>query len=409
MRRVLIVTVGSLGDLNPMLAIGAQLRASGASVTFATSASYEDLCSKNGFKFAPYGSAESYVRALHYTREMLEPESFAKFVDRVNIEGLDQRYDELMAAAGDAEILVAPAHVVPAPLVAEKLAIPYVACAFCLLHLKLPAATGTEEYRRYSASAARWNSILRKLRQSRGLERRVLPYTSLLGEATTILGAMPSFLLTASDRRLPNLEVVGYPEHQQMDRMTQDARLKNFCDERTVAYSFGSYADACDPDHFFRVSVAACRALGVKCVYLTLHPTPAMLESQAADVMVRADVAPDAVFPLVGTVVHHGGTGTLVSACRHAKAMAIVPFFLDQPMHSARMNALLGVPHTPARHYDRDAATSLLQAACDRREYTQAALRELIGDCENGAVRAARNILATTTRGGLARFQDEIG
>src|SRR5690606_23636556 len=121
--------------------------------------------------------------------------------------------------------------------------------------------------------SARWHSALRRLRQEEQLERRVLPFASLLTDATKVLGVLPSFLLSAVDLRTPNLEVVGYAEHRQTAWMLPDEELRRFCDERTVAFCFGSFADACDPMYFFEESVAACRALGLKCVYLSQHAT----------------------------------------------------------------------------------------------------------------------------------------
>lgn len=393
--RILIATIGSLGDLNPMLAIGERLAALGAHVTFATSACYEAACRRSGFRFMPLGGADDWVRSLRYTRDMLEEGGFESFVERASFDQLDMVYEQLLAAAADADILVAPSHVVAAHLVAEKKRIPYISCALCLLHIKSAAETGTEEQKRISLSAARWHSRLRQFRRAHGLERRVLPLTSVVLDAKKVLGVLPGFLLSPVEMRTPNLEVVGYANYHQAGRLAQDEELRGFCDERTVAFSFGSFADACDPDHFFQESVAACRTLNLKCVYLSQHVTPAMLEGRSQDVMVRSDVAPGAVFPLAGIAVHHGGTGTLVAACTPIKPMVIVPFFLDQPLHARRMNSLIGAPHIPAQNYSRESAVQALQQALLQRESMSSRLRAEMAQYRDGAERSAHEILST--------------
>jgi rhamnosyltransferase subunit B len=392
--RILIATTGSLGDLNPMIAIGRQLRKLGADVTVAALSCYKIAIQSNGFGFLSIGGREDYVQSLRYTREMLAHDSFELFVERVNFEQLDTLYAQLLEAVRDADILVAPAHVVPAHLVAEKRGIPYVACALCLIHIKSPATAGSEEYKRLAASSARWNAILRRLRQDQRLERRVLPFASLLSDASKVLGVLPHFLLSPGDFRTPNLEVVGYADHAPAERMIQDERLRSFCDERTVAFSFGSFADTCDPMHFLQESIAACRELGLKCVYLSRQVTSEMLEMTSQEVQIRSDVAPDAVFPLVGIAVHHGGTGTLVAACKHAKPMVIVPFFLDQPLHADRMQNLIGSPHIPARDYTRARAVEALRHTLMHRAHMIASLESLRRQCSDGAEQAAHQILS---------------
>jgi rhamnosyltransferase subunit B len=394
MPRVLLATTGSLGDLNPMFAIGEHLLALGADVAIATYPIYEQVCKKNGFRFFPIGGPQDYVHTLQLTRQMLEDQSFGTFVDRVNFDQLDLSYAQLLAAAENADILVAPSHVAPAHLVAEKRGIPYVACALCLIHIKSTAPIGTEEYKRLSASAARWHSTLRKFREAQQLKRKVLPFASLLTDATKVLGMLPSFLLSSADLRTPNLDVVGYAAYPRHSRVRRDDELLTFCDERTVAFSFGSFADACDPGHFFEESVAACRMLGFKCVYLSKRPTPEMLQAASKDVMVREDVSPAEAFPLVNVVVHHGGTGTLVAACENCKPMVIVPFFLDQPLQAARMQSLIGSPVIPAREYDRQSAFEALRSALEQADSMSARTRELMAEQSDGAERSAHRIMS---------------
>lgn len=376
-----------------MLAVGEQLLAQGADVVIATLASYESACRKSGLEFCSIGGADDYVSGLRLTRDMLEQDSFERFVDGVVFDQLDQMYAQISAAACGADALLAPTHVGAAHLVAEKMDIPYIACAMSLLHIRPPAKLGSAEYLRYSLSAARWNATLRRFRLERSLRRRAMPFSSFVFDAPVILGLFPSLLLP-DDLRLPHLQMVGYASHAQTERMIQDDAMRSFCDERTVAFSFGSVADACDPNHFFEVSVAACERLNLKCMYLTRHVTERMMTCKADFVSVRSDIAPGAVFPLSALVVHHAGTGAIAAACAHLKPMVTVPFFLDQPLHAVRMQSLIGAPKIRARDYSYDGAVQAIGYAFANRAAMTDRLRTLTAGMSDGAQGAATRVLA---------------
>jgi UDP:flavonoid glycosyltransferase YjiC (YdhE family) len=378
-----------------MIAIGAQLRARDVDVRIAAPTCHEGACRESGFSFVPIGSTADYVSSLGYSRSILTGNGYEQFIERLNFDRLEELYVQLLAAADGSDAIVAPVHVVPAHLVAEKKCVPYIACALAVAHIRSPAKLGSEEYRRQLTASTRWHSALRKLRLDQGLRRKILPFASLLRDATKVLGVLPRFLLSDDDIQKTNLEVVGYAEYNHAQRMVQDHELRSFCDERTVAFSFGSFADACDPMHFFTESLAACRLLNRKCVYLSRYlPSTARDATSKNEVLVRADVAPDAVFPLVGAVVHHGGTGTLIAASKHSKPMAIVPFFLDQPQNAARMQSLVGVPSISAIDYDRYSAVDALQCVFDTQEVMRDRLRVLMTEYRDGALPGAQSILA---------------
>jgi vancomycin aglycone glucosyltransferase len=386
-RKILIAVTGSLGDLNPMLAVGEHLLASGVDVTVAAFARYERNCVSNGFGFRPITGPIDYLDGAHCTRSMLENNEFAEYLERLNLEQLAPVFEQFLAAAQGSDLILAPMHVPQGQLIADKIGASYLGCAFVLNHFRAANSGSGEGSAKVSAASMAWKFAVRKLREDYQIERPARPVESLLAGSYKLIGLLPKFL--TSHLRLRSIEMMGYAEHRQADRMVQDSELLDFCDERTVAFSFGSFADICDPDYFFQESVAACRKLNLKCIYLSQQLTKVMLESGADDVLVRGDVAPGAVFPLVGSVVHHGGMGTLVSACKSLKPMIIVPFFLDQPLNAVQMQSQIGAPTIPAKGYGRDSAVEALRHVIGQRESMTVRLSALMTDYQDGAMRAA--------------------
>lgn len=386
--RAIIATLGSVGDLLPMLAIATALRLRGIQVTLATSPRYRQSVESLGHAFVAIGGDEDPTQGA-----TLQADAAGDFIERANFSQLDELFDDLLAAAAGTQVIVAPHHVVPAHLVAEKLGIPYVACAFSPAHLL--GATGA----RMAGTARvkppmRWHVALSALRQRTGLPRSLLPYSDVFNRAACLLGLFPRFLLPPGVPIIPQLEVVGYP----IPPLTPDAGSNEYvddiCDEATVVFSFGSYADRLQPEHLFTESTAACQALGLKCLYLSRFVPASEGRKRSAAIRVHAFVPHDAVFSRAGIVVHHGGLGTMMSACRQATPMVIVPFFYDQPYHALRIKELIGAPTIPASLYDRHTLTAALSEVLAHRDQLRERTQHLMAHETNGAEAAAERICA---------------
>ena len=125
-KRIVIATIGSLGDLHPCLALARELMRRGHHVTIATTPCYRSKVELLGITFRPmrpdWNPADpELIRQCDdlkkgpevLYRKMLLPE-------------LRGTYTDLLAVAGDADLLIAGELVYAAPLVTEKLKLPWV-------------------------------------------------------------------------------------------------------------------------------------------------------------------------------------------------------------------------------------------------------------------------------------------
>jgi UDP:flavonoid glycosyltransferase YjiC (YdhE family) len=391
--RILVATIGSLGDLHPMLAVAVRLRLLGAEVSIASSGRYRSVCERAGCRFVEIGSPAEYVEEIGYRAPMPGTQALIDVNKRLNFDNLERLYTQLLPIAAGTDVLVAPVHMVVAHLVAERLDIPFVACALSPVQVE-PYDAPADELQAWRRQSIHWHAALTRLREASGLPRRILPYSLIVQGATLVLGLFPKFLRFDRPPRV-NVEVVGHAQFGDREERMTDPELLAFCDTNTVAFSFGSFADAVSAEHLATESVAACRMLGVKCLYVSRYLRQSDIEKlQGNDLRVRDYVSHDAMFPLVGAVVHHGGMGTLAAACRHLKPMVIVPFFLDQPGHAARMQRLAGTVSVPASCYDRLLVAQVLRRTLRERQAMASKLAALTTGCEDGAELAARRILA---------------
>jgi UDP:flavonoid glycosyltransferase YjiC (YdhE family) len=138
-KRILIATIGSLGDLHPCLALGLELQRRGHGVTLAATEFYRAKVEGAGLGFVPLrpnwdpADTEPIRRCEKMTRgtEVL----FRELI----LPHLRGTYEDLLAAASSTDLLIAGEIVFAAPLVAEKLGLRWASvilspCSFLSSH-----------------------------------------------------------------------------------------------------------------------------------------------------------------------------------------------------------------------------------------------------------------------------------
>lgn len=79
MSRILITTVGSLGDLHPMIAIGLELRDRGHEIVFATLKDYRAKIESLGFEFHRLRRLLDFLSMMAVSGEQGSRQSFSIF------------------------------------------------------------------------------------------------------------------------------------------------------------------------------------------------------------------------------------------------------------------------------------------------------------------------------------------
>jgi rhamnosyltransferase subunit B len=129
MSRIVLTTLGSLGDLHPFIALALGLRDRGHSVVIATIKDYQAKIESLGLEFYS-------IRPDHVDLE--DPEMLAMMMDLKNgtewilrnyiLGSIRETYADLLAIAKDADLIVAHEVIYAAPLVAEILKIRWISC-----------------------------------------------------------------------------------------------------------------------------------------------------------------------------------------------------------------------------------------------------------------------------------------
>jgi vancomycin aglycone glucosyltransferase len=182
--RVLLSTIGSRGDVQPLVALASELRALGQDVRLCVPPDFREWIEQLGMPVTTIGPELRSTAKPNPSAAPLSPDRRRQMIEGT----VATQFETITAAAHDCDVIVgATALQIAAPSVAEQMGIPYVFVAYCPTVLPsphhappvltmlgdAPAPTMTDYSERWAEDARRWTdgwgSLLNTQRASRGL------------------------------------------------------------------------------------------------------------------------------------------------------------------------------------------------------------------------------------------------
>lgn len=369
-RRIVVTTFGSLGDLHPYLAIALGLRARGHNVVVATGKCYRDKIEALGLGFAPVRPDSDWVADPEMMRHYSHPRWGLIRVAQWQLRSLREAYEDTLAAAEGADLLVGNLAAYSARLAAEKTGVAWASAMHIPLLFAsaydppvLPGLPGVSKKLR-SLGPGFWGPLSLFLRWGMGwLARPLHRFRSEIGlppapDLNPLTdGHSPRLHLALFSKRLadkqpdwpPQTVVTGFPWYDQPGITGLSPILARFLDAGPppIVFTLGT-ALATDARTFYETSAKAASGLGRRAVLILMYPRnrPPSLP----DGVVAFDYAPfSELFLRAAAVVHHGGIGTTGLAMRAGRPTLVMPCAWDQPDNAERA-ARLGIARTIPRH-----------------------------------------------------------
>lgn len=384
--RVVIPAVGTRGDVQPYMALGAGLRDAGHEVCVATLSAFESFVTGEGLEFAP-------LRAEFL--ELLNTPEGKKALAGGNPLGVFKKVmpmlramlDEVHEASAGANVMVYHPKTLASEHVAQALGIPAVRAS--VVPLYTPTASFATPVIRGGKSMG---ATLNRWSWSAFLWGVYAPYTKMIDEwRATSLGLPPAkqqppvvatTLYGYSEQLVPrppdwpdDVVITGSWFLDAEAGWEPPVELVRFLEagEPPVYVGFGSMPSG-DPAAVTRVVVDALRAAGVRGVVASGFG--GLERADAGDDIFAIDAAPHSwLFPRMAAVVHHGGAGTTAAGLRAGQPTLVVPTFGDQPFWGARVAALGAGPEPiPAKKLSVEGLAGAI-----REMTTDAAMREAAG------------------------------
>jgi vancomycin aglycone glucosyltransferase len=353
---VLLSTIGSRGDVQPLVAIALQLRAQGHQCRLCAPPDFRDLSDAYGLPFVPVGPE---VRPIASQRAagmaMQSPEAMRQLL-RDTIAG---QFATLAEAAEGCDVIVAATALqYAARSIAEQRGIRYFFAAYS--PIVLPSAhhapppmpgqlwtKGTADNRAlWDQQAQRWNELfgpaLNEQRAAAGLDR-VTDVRSYMFTAGPLLAADPILAPWPIPSELAVLQTGAWIIR---DERPLPVQVEEFLTsgEPPIYFGFGSTHVSQETG---RTMIDAARALGRRAIILGGW-SDLVLAGNEPDCLSITEINLQALFPRVAAVVHHGGAGTTTTAARAAAPQVVVPHRYDQHYFADRVHQLnIGFAHAP--------------------------------------------------------------
>ncbi len=403
--RVLLLTYGGRGDVEPLVGLAVGLRALGAEVRACAPPDRGERLAEFGVPVVPVGQP---VRPLLHERT---PPAAAD-VSRIAAELIAAQFDTVPAAAQGCDALVATGLLPTAAgarSVAEKQGITYIYAAYCPIFLPsphhrptpfpgLPLPPDVTDNRvlwdlTAQSATALFGEALSTQRASIGLP----PVRNVYSYGFTDRPWLAADPTLAPWQEPADLDVVQTGAWILPDERPLPAELAAFLDAGTppVYVGFGSMPMRAAKD-LARVVVEAVRAQGRR-VLLSCGWAGLGLIDDRDDCFAVGEVNQQALFTQVAAVVHHGGAGTTTTAARAGAPQVVVPQMADQPYWAGRVAALgIGAAHDGPAPTTESLSAALRTALTPEVHARATAVARTIRT--DGATVAAKLLLDTVNR-----------
>ena len=387
--RILLLTIGTRGDVQPFVALGQRLKQQGHDVALCSSSSFSALVEEHGLEYrylnndfvelaqgdAGRKAMEEWGGLTGRLRWMAEATRLFKPIFRKTLK-------EQWAVAQDAELIIYNPASVGGFHMAEALGVPGVMAD------ALPTWVPTGSFPNFTfpdLGLGSWYNRLTyrllpfmtggmfgKIVNEWRTETLNLPPRSMTKGELGRSDSQPVPVLYSFSRHVvpppadwpAHVHATGYWLLDETHHWQPPPELLQFLDAGPppVFIGFGSMSGR-DPARTTSVVIDALARAGQRGLLVT--GWGGLETEKLPDSVFKVAQAPYAwLFPRVTAVVHHGGAGTTAAGLQAGKPTVICPFVADQPFWGQRVAALgAGPPPIPQRKLSADNLAAAIQQA----------------------------------------------
>jgi vancomycin aglycone glucosyltransferase len=359
--RVLLSTIGSRGDVQPLVALALQLKALGQDVHLCTPPDFREWIESLDVPVTPIGPELRTMTAARPTASAVpfSPERRRELAEA----SVAAQFETIAAAARDCSVIVAATALqIAARSVAEKMGIGYVFAAYCPAVLPsshhapppLPPVPGqaalpptADNGELWARDAARFTDLFGNALNS---HRATLGLARVDDVRSHIFGDRPWL---AADPTLGPWPDAGTAVFQPGAWILPDERplppeVERFLDagDPPVYFGFGSARPPQDSSHV-TMRIQAARGVGRRAIVSRGWADLSSIDEER-DCLVVGEVNLHALLTRVAAAVHHGGAGTTTIAALAATPQVVIPQVYDQHYWAQRVSDLgIGAAHAP--------------------------------------------------------------
>ncbi len=393
---ILLPTLGSSGDINPVVALGLALKARGHAATVVTNELFREQILASGLDFAALGTRAEAEVVMRDPRLWHPIRGFDCIVEHAILPNIRRLYRIIEERRCAGTVVAASTLCLGARVAQDRLGVPT-----ATLHLQSSVFRSHHDNGRLGyfdmgpampllvKKALFWfidtvyveraiGPELNRFRAELGLPGVRGIFSGYIHSPQLVLGLFPDWFAAPQADWPRNTHLTGFVLHDAGGRREAHAEADAFLGGGPPPVVVTPGSAATDRSEFFRRSVEACQAAGVRAMLVTNHPD--QLPGRLPEGIRAFPYLPfSSILPRSSAIIYHGGIGTLAQAVRAGIPHLIVANAHDQPDNGQRIERLgLGFS-IPPRKYRRARAA---EAVADL-----VASREIRGQCARYAPR----------------------
>jgi vancomycin aglycone glucosyltransferase len=397
--RALLSSVGTRGDVQPIVALAMRVRELGHGVRLCAPPNLLEWVRGFGFDAVPMGVEMRAApgRAPPTAEEL-------KRLRETMPDLITDQFDVMARAAEGCDVILGGnAHQYAARSIAELRGVPYVTALYAPVAIPSPdhapppapgqmweAGSPETNLQRWADNFRAWNDrALERVNHNRS-RRGQAPIDDVLRYNLTDHPWLATDASLAPVPSTPGMQVLETGAWVLEDKSALAPELTAFLEAGAppVYFGFGSMPV---PQELSRTLIEAVRAVGRRAIVSRGWAELGLIDG-ASDCLAIGDVNQQALFPRVAAAVHHGGAGTTATVARAGVPQLVLPMFGDQFYWASRARAL-GIGTSLAGVRDSGAVTAALREVLEApvAERARSIARQLPPD---GARVAAQRLVA---------------
>jgi len=378
-RRVILVALGSAGDVHPFVGLGLALKARGHEVAVVASDYFGPLIQSVGLEFIEMISADEY-RGMLANPDIWHPLRGPKTIMQQAVVPMIRRVYDIIAKRYEPgrTIVGASTLALGARVAQDKLGVPTATIHLqpvMLRSLIKPArlaGMATQPWLPRRLIAAQYwladrlvvdqllGGELNGFRRELGLPPVKRIFDRWLHSPTLTIGLFPDWFAPPQPDWIPQIRLTGFPLYAEHDVTQLGPEVEAFLAAGTPPIAFTPGSAMTFGHEFFAAAVAACEKLGRRGILLTRHPD--QIPKSLPESVRYFDFVPFThLVPRCAALVHHGGIGSMSQAFAAGVPQVVMPMSHDQPDNIERAIGLgVGAVLKP-KHFTGDRLAAVLQ------------------------------------------------
>ena len=367
--RILLMPIGSAGDVYPYIRLGVELQRRGHKIIMATSDVFRDLAVTEGFAFISLANREEHEQ-VQADPLLWNPRRGANvFVRNVILRFMQRQYKAIEECwrNNQCDAVVAAGQAIGARIAQEKLGVP-----LATVHLspfffrssyrnrRVPGLVipdfvprnWKQALFRAADFAGDWiyGGAVNEFRGSLGLKPANAIFWDWWNSPQLILALFPRWFAPPQPDWPPQTQLTGFPLYDPPHVESLSPKLAAFlaAGERPIVFTPGTAM--AHANEFFATSLRAVEVLNRRAIFVSqfLDQLPKTLPDSVA----ACRYAPfGELLPRASAIVHHGGIGSISQALAAGIPQLVMPRGFDQPENASRIVDLkIGAQISPRRY-----------------------------------------------------------